>query len=383
MVIDVQDCIYAGAWDSDDGYVIIFGNNTLAKAKAVWQKGGLVQVIGAGADGDIIQENGDIRAISLTVIDQRGLPEGNPEGLRLAGYYKRYNNTDSEGIWVYEYNAVWASLEGVPNMPENATDGIVLSQIHTTDAVQPFINGQEGKYVGFNSYGEAVAVDPPSSLPSGGSEGKLLGYGTEPEWVDSPVFVVEFVIDPSTWSESNPTITCNHTIAEIVSAYTAGAAIRAHLTFPASEVPGMDPYDFPASLDAIINQDGAFTQLVFKCGSEDGPYAITGIRQQSPAEDYWIASIEFDKVTTTNKTVPTSAWSSDSTYTDLGFNYRASVSVSRVTDDYIPDVNFSPADQYSGNLASFADTYNGGVYIYAKTQPTATVTIESAIFTRS
>lgn len=88
-------------------------------------------------------------------------------------------------------------------------------------------------------------------------------------------------------------------------------------------------------------------------------------------------------ITTTNKTVPTSAWSSDSTYTTLGFNYRASVSVSSVTTSYIPDINFSPADQYSGNLASFADTYNGGVYIYAKTKPTETVTIESAIFTRS
>ena len=88
-------------------------------------------------------------------------------------------------------------------------------------------------------------------------------------------------------------------------------------------------------------------------------------------------------ITTTDKTVPTSAWSSDSTYADLGFNYRASVSVSDVTTSYIPDINFSPADQYSGNLASFADTYIGGVYIYAKTKPTETVTIESAIFTRS
>lgn len=88
-------------------------------------------------------------------------------------------------------------------------------------------------------------------------------------------------------------------------------------------------------------------------------------------------------ITTTNKTVPTSAWSSYSTYADLGFNYRASVSVSSVTTSYIPDVNFSPADQYSGNLASFADTYNGGVYIYAKSQPTKAVRIESAIFTRS
>ena len=94
-------------------------------------------------------------------------------------------------------------------------------------------------------------------------------------------------------------------------------------------------------------------------------------------------AVDPPSITTSNKTVPTSAWSSDSTYADLGFNFRASVTVSKVTASYIPDVNFSPADQYSGNLASFADTYNGGVYIYAKTHPTETVTIESAIFTRS
>ena len=94
-------------------------------------------------------------------------------------------------------------------------------------------------------------------------------------------------------------------------------------------------------------------------------------------------AVDPPSITTSNKTVPTSAWSSNSTYTSLGFKYRASVAVSKVTTSYIPDINFSPADQYSGNLASFADTYNGGVYIYAKTKPAETVTIESAIFTRS
>ena len=116
------------------------------------------------------------------------------------------------------------------------------------------------------------------------------------------------------------------------------------------------------------------TLPVVVCYLEGGEQMITERGSMS-----WMSP----NITTTNKTVPTSAWSSDSTYTDLGFNYRASVSVSNVTTSYIPDVNFSPADQYSGNLASFADTYYGGVYIYAKTQPTETVTIASAIFTRS
>lgn len=244
---------------------------------------------------------------------------------------------------------------------------------------QTKLTGTSGQYVGFDSSGNAVAVDPPSSLPEGGSEGKLLGYGTEPEWVDSPVFTVEFELNVSATA-----VTCNRTIAEIVSAYKAGAVIRAAATYPESAVPGFDLYDFSVTLTQIIKQDGVVTNVVFCWGDlYSFPIEFVGSTEQSPGQDIWEMRPAVPTITTTNKTVRTSAWSSDSTYADLGFNYRASVSVSSVTTSYIPDVNFSPADQYSGNLAAFADTYNGGVYIYAKTQPTETVTIESAIFTRS
>ena len=184
-------------------------------------------------------------------------------------------------------------------------------------------------------------------------------------------------------------ITCDHTLEEIEKTYMDGGEISAWIVEPS----------FPA--EASMYRIGGIVQYAI-CFPLESPsaqryfvfdftasgYGVVACQQLgtggSWGEEHWVYMIpDLEKITTTNKTVPTSAWSSDSTYTDLGFNYRASVSVSRVTDDYIPDVNFSPADQYSGNLASFADTYNGGVYIYAKTQPTETVTIESAIFTRS
>ena len=44
-----------------------------------------------------------------------------------------------------------------------------------------------------------------------------------------------------------------------------------------------------------------------------------------------------------------------------------------------PDVAFSCADAVSGNFAPVADSYVGGVYIYCKTKPTATVTIPSIV----
>ena len=53
-----------------------------------------------------------------------------------------------------------------------------------------------------------------------------------------------------------------------------------------------------------------------------------------------------------------------------------------MTADHIPDVTFAMADAVSGNLAPLADTYAGGIYIYAKEQPSATVNIASVVCTK-
>ena len=73
------------------------------------------------------------------------------------------------------------------------------------------------------------------------------------------------------------------------------------------------------------------------------------------------------------KTVASSAWAANATYSAQGYGFRASVPLSGVTADHIPDVTFAMADAVSGNLAPLADTYAGGIYIYAKEQPSATV----------
>lgn len=82
------------------------------------------------------------------------------------------------------------------------------------------------------------------------------------------------------------------------------------------------------------------------------------------------------------QTVATSAWAANTTYSAQGYGYRASVPLSGVTADHIPDVTFAMADAVSGNLAPLADTYAGGIYIYAKEQPSATVNIASVVCTK-
>ena len=81
----------------------------------------------------------------------------------------------------------------------------------------------------------------------------------------------------------------------------------------------------------------------------------------------------------TNTTVATSAWSSNSTYS--AYPYRASVAVANVTVNHFPSIVFNPNDADFSKLAPVCETYAGGIYIYASEIPSATVNILSMMFT--
>lgn len=78
-------------------------------------------------------------------------------------------------------------------------------------------------------------------------------------------------------------------------------------------------------------------------------------------------------ISATSKSVAASAFTSDTTYAD--YPWRAAVAVSGVTASYRPYVEFSAADVAKGLLSADAQSYSGGVYIYASEKPTAAVTI--------
>lgn len=83
------------------------------------------------------------------------------------------------------------------------------------------------------------------------------------------------------------------------------------------------------------------------------------------------------KLTFTNKSVAASAFVSNSTYSD--FPYRAAVALTGVTAAMIPEVFFGLTDAMSGNFAPVAESYAGGIYIYAAAKPSATVTIPTIL----
>ena len=82
----------------------------------------------------------------------------------------------------------------------------------------------------------------------------------------------------------------------------------------------------------------------------------------------------------TDVSVATSTWASDTTHVDYPF--KAAIPITGCTVNHIPDVMLSLEDATSGNIAPVADSYAGGIYIYAKEKPTAEMTIPTILLTK-
>lgn len=102
--------------------------------------------------------------------------------------------------------------------------------------------------------------------------------------------------------------------------------------------------------------------------------AVTNGKIANGAVTYEKLAANAVRVRVTNVQVAVSDWSSDNS-TSADYPWRASVPITGVTADMRPEVRFSIADVESGIFAPFAQSYAGGVYIYAAEKPGAAVTI--------
>ena len=124
---------------------------------------------------------------------------------------------------------------------------------------------------------------------------------------------------------------------------------------------------------SVINAQ--FTELLEQLRSaieqvESGQIADGSVTAQKLAADAV-------KLSFSNTSVAVASFVADSTYAD--FPYRASVPLTGVTSSMIPEVVFGVVDAMSGIFAPCAETYNGGVYIYASEVPSADITIPTII----
>ena len=99
--------------------------------------------------------------------------------------------------------------------------------------------------------------------------------------------------------------------------------------------------------------------------SEEGVYNWTDLSEKMQPRN-----LAFNNIT-----VLPNQFTSDTTYTALGYAFKVNIPLQNVTPTMFPMVAFSLTDAVSGNYAPMVETYNGGIYLYAKEKPTSNVII--------
>lgn len=88
-------------------------------------------------------------------------------------------------------------------------------------------------------------------------------------------------------------------------------------------------------------------------------------------------ALSTDTLVFTNISVETSAFVSDTTYTD--YPYKVSLTCNGVTDKYIPTVNLASTQATTGNFSPVSLSGTNAVTIYAKEKEIAAFTIPSIV----
>ena len=113
---------------------------------------------------------------------------------------------------------------------------------------------------------------------------------------------------------------------------------------------------------------------------DDQSKAVLDAIQKELADLEAGTAVEMKKLQFRNVSVSKGAFVSNTTYQD--FPYRASIALSGAIKSMIPEVVLSVDDALSGDYAPVAESYNGGVYLYAGSPPDADITIPTIIMWR-
>lgn len=121
--------------------------------------------------------------------------------------------------------------------------------------------------------------------------------------------------------------------------------------------------------------DAQFKELLQE--TQNQTEAVLDAIQKELADIEAGVAVELRKLQFNDTVVPVSAFVDDITYAD--FPYRAAVALDGVIASMIPEVILGLVEATDGNFAPVAQSYNGGVYIYAAEQPSAAITIPTII----
>ncbi len=143
-----------------------------------------------------------------------------------------------------------------------------------------------------------------------------------------------------------------------------------------TEKVGIDTETMQSQFSAMLSETKAQVNTVLDDTTSQARGVLDAINQELADLEAGTA-VELKKLTFADTTVPVSAFVANSTYQDYPF--RAAVTLANVIASMIPNVVYSVAALTDNNFAPVAECYNGGVYIYADSKPSAPVAIDTII----
>lgn len=187
-----------------------------------------------------------------------------------------------------------------------------------------------------------------------------------------------------------PTLTNNSTVRQIslarISVKAGTTAITASMITDerldasvcglVTEKVSVDTGTMQSQFSAMLNETETQVNTVLDDTTSQARGVLDAINQELADLEAGTA-VELKKLFFADTTVPVSAFAADSTYQDYPF--RAAVTLANVIASMIPNVVYSVAALTDNNFAPVAECYNGGVYIYADSKPTAPVAIDTII----
>jgi hypothetical protein len=249
------------------------------------------------------------------------------------------------------------------------------------------------------TYDENI-VDGVSEVPAealiGSGQIHVHVVGNSPDGKRITVNDLLVPIDPSGWRQKSsisagPVITVWHKVVAMLLLLRGGTAGQFLRKKSADNYDGewttlpidVDAaYRTAAEVDAEVDAAvaGITAELTDK---EDTANKVTSVDGDSTDEQYPSAKCLYDTIVGVASykqnrplvftDVTVSEWEEDTTYT--GYGYKATIPLTDATADMIPHVYFSGTDALSGNYAPPPESYNGGIYLYGKTDMEITVSV--------
>ena len=296
-----------------------------------------------------------------------------------AEYVMKWLHGRTSGVFAAENNAAVTAVQN--EMAVNISDGLGWIANIGKDGVVWWIDHES-----INGTKLKLTIDPADSALN--RIDRIIVQWKTTNYVDYPE--VKVLKGSLASNPTAPALTNNSTLRQISIAQVNVAAgttaitnsmitderLDASVCGIVTEYVEIDTSMMDAQFKTLLAETQSRTNAVLKDTQDQAESVLDAIQNELAGIEAGVG-VELRKLQFNDTVVDASSFVADSTYVD--FPYRAAVALEGVIASMIPEVTLDLVDATDGNFAPVAQTYNGGVYLYAGSPPESNVLIPTII----